>query len=792
MLLYPEDLFEKLEFDKIIAQTQKHCKGQRARDILAKPRIFNQLERVNRMLDEVQEVKTMSSLGKPLSIRPYYNIDQPLFWLKKIDSVLEIESIIQIYDYVWAIYELDKEFKVPSARVNYPSIHEILLQVNFDITLIKAYQKIFNEENEIKDDASPELKLISKQIKSMERELNRSFEKQMTAFANMGYLKDSKETLRNGRRVLSVSSEHKRKIKGIIHDESATGRTVYIEPEEILYLNNNLFELEAQRRHEIRKIIKEFCNKLRPFCEEFDMWQKIIVRLDIINAKAKMASKYNGNKPELTDEIGLDLKQAYHPYLVLLHQEQDKKVIPFSVKLDKEERILVISGPNAGGKSVTMKAVGLMCLMLQSGMLIPISPDSKFGLFSHILVDIGDQQSMEDDLSTYSSRLKNMQMFLQKAGKKSLFLIDEFGSGTDPALGGAIAEAILLELKNKKCLGVITTHYSNIKMYAYENKELLNGAMEFNKEKLAPTYRLAVGKPGSSFAYEIARGVGLPDRVLKNAQKNAGIGAKELDELLNELQEEKRVYEKRLAENELEKLQLQKLINSYQTAFGDLEFKRKKLKMEKKEIKLNELNSAKAELDQMIKELKKEKRLEELEKKVEKIKVQKQEVVENITELKEEIYYNDDFDPATLKVGDFVKMRTGGETGEILSIAKKKAKISMGFMQVDVALRDLVPAKTPIELRSKSVNMETKANPLQLESKLDIRGYMPSDAIDTVQEFVDNALMSNLSTLKIVHGKGTGVLRKVILKKLKEYKDIKSITHPKDEFGGMGVTYVEF
>jgi len=792
MLLYPEDLFEKLEFDKIIAQTQKYCKGQRAKDILEKPRIYNQIDRVNRMLDEVEEVKTMSAQGQPLSLRPYYNIDEPLFWLKKIDSVLEIESIIQIYDYVWAIYDLDKAFKVPSARAQYPSIHEIILQVNFDVTLIKAYQKIFNEENDIKDDASPELKVISKQIKSMERELNRSFEKQMTAFANMGYLKDSKETLRNGRRVLSVNAEHKRKIKGIIHDESSTGRTVYIEPEEILYLNNNLFELEAQRRHEIRKIIKEFCNKLRPFCEEFEMWQKIIVRLDLIHAKAQMAIKYGGNKPKLFKEIGLELHRAFHPYLLLLHASQEKEVIPFSLKLDKDERILVISGPNAGGKSVTMKAVGLMCLMLQSGMLIPTSPDSKFGLFSHILVDIGDQQSMEDDLSTYSSRLKNMQMFLSKAGSKSLFLIDEFGSGTDPALGGAIAEAILLELRNKKCIGVITTHYSNIKMFAYENKELLNGAMEFNKEKLQPTYKLAVGKPGSSFAYEIARGVGLPERVLKNAQKNAGIGAKELDELLNELQEEKRVYEKRLAENELEKLQLQKLINSYQSAFGDLEFNRKKLKMEKKAIKLNELNSAKAELDQLIKELKKERKLEEVQKKLDKIKIEKEAVIENVTELKEEIYYNDDFDSSTLKVGDFVKMRTGGETGEILSIAKKKAKISMGFMQVDVPLRDLIPAKTPIELRSRSVKTETKANPMQLESKLDIRGYMPSDAIATVQEFVDNALMSNLSRLKIVHGKGSGVLRKVILKKLKEYNDITNIWHPEDEGGGLGVTYVDF
>jgi len=793
MLLYPEDIFEKLEFDKIITLTQKYCKGERAKKILEKPALYNQKDRIERMLSEVAELKQMTEDGKPIPLRAYQNIDEALFWLRKIDSVLEIENILHVYDHILSVFELDKTFKDPANKKRYPQTTEIMNQVVFDPKLIKEYNRIFNEEGEIKSSASPELKSIMKLIESKQRELNKTFDKLASEYASQGLLKDNKETMRGGRRVMSVPAEYKRRIKGIIHDESSTGRTVFIEPEAVLYINNQLFELEAQRRHEVRKILKDLCTTLRPFCDDFELWQRIIVRLDLINAKAKLAIEYDGQKPQIVDDHSLNFRKAYHPLLFLLHAKLNKKVVPFNMELNREERILVISGPNAGGKSVTMKAVGLMCMMVQSGMLIPALPDSKIGLFSHILADIGDQQSIEDDLSTYSSRLKNMEVFLKRASPKSLFLIDEFGSGTDPKLGGAIAEAILDELNKKKSIGIVTTHYSNIKMYAYNETSLVNGAMEFNKTELQPTYKLIIGKPGSSFAYEIARGVGLPDKVLNKAKKNAGEGAKELDELLNDLQEEKRLYEKRLRENEKEKQNLQRLIKSYENAYGDLEMKKKKLKMEKKEVKLNELNLSEIELNKLIKQLKEEKKLEEAEKLQQKLKAQKKEVVEKIDDLKEEIYYNDDFDFNTLKVGDFVKMRTGGDPAEILSISKNIASLSMGFMKMNVPLRDLVPAKTPMNINARrSVQTETVQNPMTLESKLDVRGYTMKDAVDHVQEYVDNALMSNLTSLKIIHGKGSGVLRKAIHAKLREYKDIKEFWHPTPETGGDGVTIVDF
>jgi len=369
MLLYPSDIFEKLEFDKIIELTKTYCKGERAREILNKPALFNQKERVERMLNEVEELKQMIDDGNRLPLRAYESIDQPLYMLRKIDFVLEIESILMIYDHIWSVYELCEIFKHPTNKKNYPSIHHIMQQVEFDESLIKQYGKIFNEEAEIKPTASPALNSVVKLIDSKQRELNKTFDRLSGEFAAQGLLNDNKETLRGGRRVMSVPAENKRKIKGIIHDESSTGRTVFIEPEEVLYINNHLLELEAQKRHEIRKILKELCGMLRPYAEDFEIWQKIIVRLDLINAKANLAIQYDGHKPEISDQHVLEFKKAYHPLLLLLHEKQGKKVIPFDMSLDREKRVLVISGPNAGGKSVTMKAVGLMCMMVQSGML---------------------------------------------------------------------------------------------------------------------------------------------------------------------------------------------------------------------------------------------------------------------------------------------------------------------------------------------------------------------------------------------------------------------------------------
>lgn len=352
---------------------------------------------------------------------------------------------------------------------------------------------------------------------------------------------DTLESLRNGRRVLTVAVEHKRKIPGIIHDESATGKTVYIEPEKVISINHEVYNLYAERRHEIYKILRALCAFIRPYADALLVVQHTLVKLDTIRAKAKFAYRFNAKKPYLNSKSAFGLKTAFNPVLVVKNEATSSPVIPFDLELFGNNRILVLSGPNAGGKSVALKSVGLLQLMLQSGMLVTADENSKMGIFTKIFVDIGDQQSLEDDLSTYSSHLRNMRITTEEADPHTLILIDEFGSGTDPKIGGAIAEAILNDLNHKKVFGVITTHYSNLKYFAFKAHGLVNGSMEFDKNHLIPTFRMHIGKPGSSFAFEIAEKTGLDARIVSYAQHKTGKNEKAIDEMLITLMSEKGV-----------------------------------------------------------------------------------------------------------------------------------------------------------------------------------------------------------------------------------------------------------
>ncbi|RZW38351.1 MAG: endonuclease MutS2, partial [Flavobacteriaceae bacterium] len=354
--------------------------------------------------------------------------------------------------------------------------YNIASQIEINEALLQKFDRIFTDDGKIKPTASPELKKIFSAISSKERELEQVFKSLIAKYKKSGLLNDSIESYKNSRRVLTVNAENKRKVKGIIHDESGTGKTVFIEPDEVMGINNDLFELEASKRHEVYKILKSLSNDLRPYLDDFLLWQRILVRYDVIRSKALFSKSYNGIKPKIVENGEIEVKEGYHPLLFILNEEQGKKTVPFSLKLNNENRILVISGPNAGGKSVTLKALGLNQLMLQAGILIPVNEDSSFKIFSKVMIDIGDQQSLEGDLSTYSSRLIHMKNFIDKADQKSLVLMDEFGSGSDPKMGGAIAEAVLHKLVAKKCNSLITTHYSNIKNYAYKSKHIVNGA----------------------------------------------------------------------------------------------------------------------------------------------------------------------------------------------------------------------------------------------------------------------------------------------------------------------------
>ncbi len=791
MHLYPEDIEERLEFDRVKELLANLCFGEQAKQRCFSLRQFNQVDRISALLDEVEECQLGILQGDKLPLFPYENITEDLYYLSKNQYVLEIESIVRIFDQVHIIKGLVDYFATKSYQTEYPILYAIASQINWAPNLLKSYTRIFDEEKKIKPSASPALSAIYKQIRAKERQVTRVFDQIASTLKSKGLLSDTVESYRSGRRVLTVNAEKKRSIEGIIHDESSTGKTVFIEPNEVVSLQNELYELESDKRQEIYKILQVFSNELRAHKEDFELWQKIIIRLDFITAKAKLAVSMKANKPKLSIEQIIDLKEAYHPYLLIVNNEANKQTIPFDLKLDKDRRILVISGPNAGGKSVTMKAIGLIQLMIQSGMLVPVSADSCISIFNKLMADIGDQQSIEDDLSTYSSRLKNMQHFLAKSGHKTLMLMDEFGSGTDPKIGGALAESILIELNKKKAFGVVTTHYSNIKMYAHQAKGLINGAMLFDQEHLSPTYRLEVGKPGSSFAFEIAQKIGLDNKLIHLAKKKTGKATKAVDELLVDLQNEKLVLERELAKANKEKSQLAKLIRKYEELNSDLNFKKKKFKMETKEQKFKVMSDSERELREVIKELKEEKALAKAEALQRKIKAEKEDLVGDIKDLEEVVYYSKNYDISHFKVGDFVKLKKGGNAAEIIEIKRNKIEVAVGLLRMKVGAQDIVPAEEPIERKSqKSVSVDLDKNIYALESELDIRGYRKSEAELFITEFLDNAFLGQANVLRVIHGVGSGVLRKSLLSKLREYKGIKKVYQETERYGD-GVTFIE-
>ena len=794
MQLYPKDIKDKLEFNKIIDYISAECLSDMGRDYFAQIEILTDLVRIERLIDETDEYKKAIERGEHLPLYAFESISSDVELLRKEGYVLDIDSIRNIYRIVSMGLEISKYF-ADAEKVKFnPLIHEIVSNIIIDKALITEIDRVLDEEGDVRPNASEELMRISKSIRSKERELEKVFNEQLESFKSRGFLVDTLESLRNGRRVLTVAVEHKRKIPGIIHDESATGKTVYIEPEKVISINHEVYNLYAERRHEIYKILRALCAFIRPYADALLVVQHTLVKLDTIRAKAKFAYRFNAKKPYLNAKSAFGLKTAFNPVLVVKNEATSSPVIPFDLELFGNNRILVLSGPNAGGKSVALKSVGLLQLMLQSGMLVTADENSKMGIFTKIFVDIGDQQSLEDDLSTYSSHLRNMRITTEEADPNTLILIDEFGSGTDPKIGGAIAEAILNDLNHKKVFGVITTHYSNLKYFAFKAHGLVNGSMEFDKNHLIPTFRMHIGKPGSSFAFEIAEKTGLDARIVSYAQHKTGKNEKAIDEMLITLMSEKKEYEEKLASLLDKQDRLDKLIGSYEHLNADLEIKRKKIKLQAKEQAAIKVMDQHAEMQKIIKEIKHSKDEEKALEASIALKKKREDALKELEALKMEVFAKEAGAAGQQKlvVGSHVRMRNGTSTGEILSIDKNMAEIQMGFIELKVALIDLTMVKEPIEIRSKKSIQTNISKSDSIDTKIDIREYTKSDALNMLQNFMDRALLNNAYELKIIHGVGTGVMKNEVKKMLKQYKDVREIWHPEPDQGGEGVTLVRF
>lgn len=786
--MIPQDFFAKVEFNKIREMLVDLCKGEQGKAYYRQLDFYTSAKAIN------QEFRKSSSYFESFSAefgipnREYYNISNDLFLLSKENYMLDIESIFRINASIRLGHELVLFFNEHDEYYDLKSLSD---RVIFDPALVSLINKVLDEEGNVRPNASPELQKITKNIASKIRELDKEFDQVVKYYKERNMLKDSAESYRNGRRVLSVPAEHKRQVGGVIHDESATGKTVFLEPEAVIRLNTDLFKLESDQKTEINRIIRQLCTNLRGYIDYISSYHKLIVQLDIIGARAKWARKINGSFPLLDGRPNVNFKEAYHPLLKLKNEEQEKETVPFDLELKGKNRILLLSGPNAGGKSILMKSVVLLQTMVQCAIPVPVHEDSKPGFFKKFIADIGDQQSIENDLSTYSSRLKIMSEALEVADQNTLLVIDEFGSGTDPKFGGALAESMLKSFNQAGVFGVVTTHYSNLKIYAYRTKGIINGAMVFNEAELVPSYEMLVGKPGSSFAFEIADKSGIPAQVMKFARQRTGDKTTKVEDLLVDLQREKAETEQTLMTLEKKEKELERLISTYNQLYKELDIRRKKVKIKAREADLRDTAEKNRVFENLIRELKEEKKLEKAQELAAEMRQTREVLHEEMSDLETKMYQHTNFDLSQIKEGDFVKIGMGEQVGTVNWIRKKKVEVQFGHMKIEAKLADIKPAKEPIEIkRSKSVQSQLLNNEQTL-TKLDLRGMSKQDASRMTEEFFDKGLLGNAHELVVVHGIGNGILRKEVYRIAKEYRDFKEIYHPPQEAGGEGVTIVK-
>lgn len=791
MIYEPSDFLVRLEFDKIIELIARNCFGDLGVEQAHLIAPEQNLELIEIKLNEVAEFLRGIQHADVLNLSQYEDIRDDLKMLAIEDYVLPEDGFKRISRQLSSMATIYRYFNSERTQV-YPNLYNIIRSLHFDFAISKEIDKVLDSEGNIRPDASPELGRIRRSIQFKVKELDKVFRHIIQDYRNKGWLTDNLEGYRNGRRVLSVPSEHKRKIRGIIHDESATGRTTFIEPEGVIDINNDIFDLEQEERKEIYRILKNLSAFLRPYATGFKVFQDVLIQFDLIQAKARLSQKLNAQRPIIKDLPSIKIIKGRHPLLLLKNGVLGKSTIPFSLNLGEKNRILVLSGPNAGGKSITMKSLGLLQIMVQSGLLVPTDPLSEFGIFNEFFADIGDQQSIEDDLSTYSSRLINMNTFIRHSGKRSLLLIDEFGSGTDPQFGGSIAEAILKELNEKKVVGVITTHYSNLKIFAYNSEGIINGCMAYDMENLTPTYHFIEGKPGSSYAFEIAQKSGLPEHVIKYAQSRTRKNEKEVDELLVDLQKEKQTVRESLLELKEKQDLLDKLVRGYESMQKDYEFRRKRFKLEQKQQELQDTGNVNKEVERLIKEIKEEKNIEKARELAIKLREERAKKMLEVNQLKEEIYYGSNAEGKSniLNAGDYVRLRSGGAVGLLIAMEKDKATVLMGDLKLLIDVRDLEKGPEPLDKKLKSLNFDTIKQVAGFENKLDIRGMRMQEALQVVETYIDSALMNSASQIEIIHGKGDGILRKAVRKKLKEYRVEMEISHPDPKLGGDGVTLV--
>ena len=812
-MLYPPNFEEKTGFDKIRQMLTEACISSLGRIFAQKMKFSSNFILIQRLLEQTEEFRQILLTGEN---HPESNYFDPFTIFERIklegtfaepDELGEIRaSLITIHDMIRFL-----EKKKNEEQFKYPLLKQLSDNILIDLELLHEIDRILDEKNQIRNNASNELSDIRRRKSELENQASRRINQLFSQAKKEGWVAgDSELALRNGRLVIPVPVAFKRKMKGFVHDQSSTGQTAFLEPEEVFETNNEIRQLELDERREIVRILKDFADFLRPYLPGLKDAYQFLGKIDFIRAKAKVAIEMDAQKPRFVNKPVLKWIKAKHPLLLLSYKKQKKHVEPLDIELDENQRIILISGPNAGGKSVCLKTVGLLQYMLQCGLLVPMIDYSEAGVFREIFIDIGDEQSLENDLSTYSSHLANMKYFLQNCNESSLFMIDEFGAGTEPRIGGAIAEAILNELSEKKAYGVITTHYANLKVLAGKKEGIVNGSMLFDTQQMKPLYRLKTGTPGSSFAFEIARTMGIPSPILQNAEKIAGEKHVDFDRQLQDLELKKLEVEEK--EKQLKSVDsfLSEMIDKYQKLNSELEQRKSEIINEArreakkiladsnrmiertiKEIRESSADKEKTkklrdELDQYTKLQQADQNEPEAESRSQKKKKQKMIFAEPVIEIEE----------GPIGKGDFVRIKGQETTGEVLETDQKNAMVAFGSILMKTPLKKLEKlnrqsVKKLVKTSKVKYDFDISEKATEFNPNLDVRGNKAEQALIKARRFVDDAVLLGMKNIKIVHGTGDGILREALRDYLKTLPEVKLARDEHPDRGGSGCTLIE-
>jgi len=695
MKLYPESASVQLEFNKIKELLANYCQADHARSKAQQLRIHTRKEFIELELKQSHEYRQLIVNTIYFPNDYILNLAKELKLLSIPGAVLSGEQLMLVRKLAESMEKIFRWFD-SERRTAYNALAKVIDRTYYEKVIIQLVDEVLDEYGQVKDNASEELKNIRLSLYRKRNELRRLFEKIISKLNKAGYLADIEESFMNGRRVVAIYAEQKRTVKGILHGESDSRKTAFVEPEETIELNNQVHELENAEHKEVYRILRELTAKLSVYASVLTDYHAVIGEYDFIRAKAKLGIEIKGEYPQLTDKSHIHLTEAFHPLLYLYNQKSGKSTIPVSIALDDEKRILVISGPNAGGKTVTMKTVGLLQMMVQSGLLVPVHPSSQFGIFKHLMIHIGDTQSLEFELSTYSSHLLHMKYFMENANGRTLFFIDELGSGSDPGLGGAFAEVILQELAKKHAIGIVTTHYLNLKIMAGKTAGILNGAMAFDEKNLQPQYKLIVGKPGSSYTFSIAERIGLEKNLINRARKLVDEDQYRLDKLLNRTEQDLRDLEKK--EKDLQQLVREnEKLKKEMLHILDKEKHQQQVELLKEQNRISEqrflyLKDMERKLKQLLTDWRKEENKNKVIKQMEALLFKKDEK-KVVSKMQKKIDARFSEVGGEVKPGDKVKMRKNHQVGEVLELRGKRAMVRIGLLPMQVDVKDLVVVK---------------------------------------------------------------------------------------------------